>query len=310
MKIQLKDLYKNLNNPVGIQPINWSNDDFQDLGGDTSLETCLDEMKSAGFRGTELGHKFPKNPSTLQPLLESRNLEMISGWHSTYLATRELGEERISFLNHLQFLTAMGSSVVIVAECSYRTYHQEHLPLYLDERRPTLNEQEWKRLSEGLQAFSQVADGLGMKLVYHHHMGTVIQNEEEIDRLMEEVPGLCLLLDTGHLTYAGVDPVSVIRRWGERIAHVHLKDVRRDVLEKATCLHWSFSRAVREGVFTVPGDPALKIPGVDYPLIFEELGRLGYRGWFVVEAEQDPQVAVPRTYAGWARDYVRTLTGL
>ncbi|MCC6277992.1 MAG: myo-inosose-2 dehydratase [Oligoflexia bacterium] len=289
-----------LNVKIGAQPIIWSNDDFKDLGGQTPLETCLAEMREAGYRGTELGHKFPKNPSELKPILQTYGLALISGWHSTYLAENSLESEIESFKEHLNFLAAMGSRVVIVAECSRRIYADPAKALMFNFKdNDSMTDSEWKKVSQGLEHFAELAGEKDMKVAYHHHMGTVIQNLEQIDRLMETTKHLSLLGDTGHLAFAGENPLGVFKKYASRMSHVHLKNVRFGVVAQAQANGWSFEQAVREGVFTVPGDG-----GIDYEPIFEVLENAKYQGWLVVEAEQDPEKAKPFEFAKKGREYI------
>jgi len=290
---------------VGVNPIVWSNDDFHDLGEDISLEQCLAEASAAGYAGIELGRKFPRDPERLQPLLAGSALQLVSGWHSLRLLDRPIAEERARFREHADFLHRMGCPVAIVAECSRCTYTDPAAKLLFPSASGALSEEEWWRLAAGVDELAGLARARGMRLAYHPHVGTVIQSREEIDALMERTRVTELLADSGHLALAGVDPVGVFRDWADRIAHVHLKNVREDVAARVRGGDYSFSRAVREGVFTVPGDG-----GIDYGPIFEVLGESGYSGWLVVEAEQDPVKAPPRAYAETARDYIRRATGL
>ncbi len=290
---------------VAAQPIIWSNDDFHDLGGTTSLETCLREMKDAGYEGTELGHKFPKDSKKLTGILREFGLQLVSGWHSTYLADRDFREETEDFKKHLTFLKEMGSPVVIVAECSDRVYHTPGKALSFDFATEPFSDRQWKRITSGLEQFAQMAAGEGMKLVYHHHMGTGVQNRRQIDRLMNDTKDMWLLGDTGHLAFAGENPYEIFETYKNRIGHVHLKNVRPEVVRKARSDRWSFDKAVREGVFTVPGDG-----GIDYRPIFKILNDVNYSGWFVVEAEQDPAKANPFEYAKKGREYIKKVAGV
>jgi inosose dehydratase len=290
---------------VGVNPIVWSNDDFLDLGGDIPLERCLAEASAAGYAGVELGHKFPRDPERLRSLLDDAGLELVSGWHSLHLLERPIEEERARFRAHAEFLRRMGSSVVIVAECSRCTYTSPKLRLRFPSANGPLSGEEWSRLAAGVDELAYEADERGMRLAYHPHVGTVVQGREEIDRLMERTCATGLLADSGHLALAGADPLAVFRDHAARIAHVHLKNVRDRVARRVRDGGWSFSRAVREGVFTVPGDG-----GIDYEPIFALLERSGYSGWIVIEAEQDPAKAPPLEYAAIAREYVRRTAGL
>jgi inosose dehydratase len=291
---------------VGANPIIWSNDDFPELAGDLPLDNILRDMRAAGYAGSELGHAYPRTAPALGAALARHQLRLVSGWHSTHLASRPLAEEQASFQQHLNLLKELGATVVIVAECTRAIHGSRDASLgYADFDRPRLDESEWTQLVAGLKQFAAIATAAGLKLVYHHHMGTVIQTEAELDRLLAAVPGLFLLLDPGHLAFAGIDPVAVAQRYAKRIAHVHLKSVRPAIADRVRRERWSFCRAVTEGVFTIPGDGC-----VDFPAIFRILADAGYRGWLVVEAEEDPVKVPALPKAKIARAYVRTHAGV
>jgi|SRR5882724_11180014 len=291
---------------VGANPIIWSNDDFNELAGDVPLGTILHEMRAAGFSGSELGHAYPRTPGALADALGRHHLRLVSGWHSTFLATRGIDEEEKNFRAHLNLLKSLGARVAIVAECSHCIHgtREASLGFGVSDRR-TLDPTEWSRLVAGLEHLCFVATTEEMRVVYHHHMGTVIQTEAELDRLLAEVPTLGLLLDPGHLAFAGIDPVAVVKRYSARIAHVHLKSVRPSIAEQVRREGWSFYRAVAEGIFTIPGDGS-----VDFPAIFRVLAAADYRGWLVVEAEEDPVKVPALPKAMNAREYVRAHTGV
>ncbi len=291
---------------VGANPIIWSNDDFDDLAGDVPLDTILREMRAAGFAGSELGHAYPRTAAALAEPLSRHDLRLVSGWHSTHLATRDLAAEQAAFAAHLTLLKTLGARVAIVAECSHCCHgdRQHALGFGIADRR-TLDAAEWSRLVAGLRVLCTQAAAREIKVVYHHHMGTVIQTEAELDRLLGDVPELALVLDAGHLAFAGIDPVAVARRHLARIGHVHLKSVRPEIAGRVRREGWSFYRAVAAGVFTVAGDGC-----VDYPAIFALLAAADYRGWLVVEAEEHPDEVPALPKARLARDYVRRQTGL
>lgn len=296
---------KGLEVEVGAQPINWCNDDFRDLGASISLEQCLSEMKEAGYVGTELGHRFPQDGHAVLTLLEKHGLRLASGWHSTYLASRPYEHEEKDFDAHVARLRAAGSRVVIVAECTGAIHSDGSKPLRFASGVELLDSSAWTRVYEGLDRLSERAAALGMKVAYHPHMGTVIQDQRDVDLLMERTKVLSLLLDTGHLAFAGSDPLAVLRAHGPRVAHVHLKNIRPAVVAEVREKHLSFEAAVRAGAFTVPGDG-----GIDYRPIFEHLATLGYSGWWIVEAEQDPAKANPLEYALRGRRYIRENAGV
>jgi len=295
--------------PVGINPIVWSNDDFQELGGNTSLTRCLADMNAAGYAGAELGHKFPRTQPELNQVLAEHRLRLVSGWHSTYFAEKPLEQELESARVHLALLKTGGATVFIAAECSDRIYNIADAPLGWTDDRPTLTEAGWSSVATGLTALAQECKAAGLKLVYHHHMGTVIQTEAELDRLMASVPTLYLLMDPGHLAFAGIDPTAVMYRYESRVEHFHLKNVRPAVVKQAREGKWSFRRSVVEGVFTIPGEGQPGDGSVDFLHLFERLAARKYAGWLVVEAEEDPQKTDPFAKAVRAREYVKLHSG-
>ncbi len=274
---------------IGANPIGWSNDDMLEIGGDISLEQCLSEAREAGFVGMELGNKFPREASKLKPILDAHGHALVSGWYSIELLVRDVEAEWQASRSHRELLKTMGSSVMILAETSNAIHGQKDVPL---SARPVLPKADWPQWAERLSQFSKrLKDEDGLQAVYHYHMGTIVQAENEIDRMMElTTDDLGLLLDTGHAIYGGADPARLARHYRQRIHHVHAKDVRESVMWQSRREDWSFLDSVLEGVYTVPGDGL-----VDYPSVFRELK--GYSGWVVVEAEQDPKRANPAEYS-------------
>jgi len=275
---------------LGISPIGWSNDDLPELGGDIPLERCLAEARAAGYDGIELGHKFPRDPAVLRDILERFGLALISGWYSGRLLERSVKAEIAAIEPHSSLLVAMGCAVLVYAETSGSIAGDRRHPL---SGRPRLGTGDWHDFGARLTGLADHLAARGLGLVYHHHMGTVIESEAEIDRLMA-VTGdkVGLLLDTGHAAYAGADPVDLVRRHRDRIKHAHCKDIRGEVLARVGAVDASFLDAVLEGVFTVPGDGCIDFSGV-----LGELAVVDYNGWLVVEAEQDPEKAPPLAYA-------------
>jgi inosose dehydratase len=275
---------------LGISPIGWSNDDLPELGGDIPLESCLAEARAAGFEGIELGRKFPRDPAVLRDILERFGLALISGWYSGRLLERSLRAEIAAIEPHSSLLAAMGCAVLVYAETSGSIAGDRRQPL---SGGPRLDVGDWHDFGARLTKLADHLSACGIGLVYHHHMGTVIESEADIDDLMA-VTGdkVGLLLDTGHAAYAGVDPAALVRRHRDRIKHVHCKDVRREVLARVRARDTSFLDAVLDGVFTVPGDGC-----IDFSAALTELAAADYNGWLVVEAEQDPKKAPPLAYA-------------
>jgi inosose dehydratase len=275
---------------IGVNPIGWTNDDLETLGDDTSLDTCLEEARRAGYAGIELGRKFPRRPAELRDVLQRHQLDLVSGWYDAHLVRRGAKEEIAALQDHSGLLAALGCTAMVFAEGTGSVHGRLGVPL---SSRPKLADDAWAGFGEALTQVAEHLAGRGMRLAYHHHMGTVVETEAEIDRLMRVTgPAVGLLLDTGHLTYAGGDVLGVAKRYAHRIVHVHCKDVRPAVLAEARRRDESFLDAVVAGVFTVPGDGC-----VDYRGLLEILRGAGYAGWLVVEAEQDPQKAHPLTYA-------------
>jgi myo-inosose-2 dehydratase len=273
---------------IGANPIGWSNDDMQELGGETPLEVCLAEARQVGFEGMELGHKFPREPNALKAALAPFGMACVSGWYSAELLTRPAEDEIRALRPHLDLLKAMGSNVLVFAETSNAIHGDRGKPL---SQRPVMRDADWAEWGRRVTRVAEATLAEGVRLVYHHHMGTIVQSGADIDAYMRSTGEAAhLLLDTGHATWGGADPADLARRYRARISHVHTKDVRRDVMERSGAEGWSFLDSVIAGVYTVPGDGM-----VDFAAVFRELK--GYDGWVVIEAEQDPAKAHPLTYA-------------
>ena len=285
---------------LGIAPIAWTNDDMPDLGSENTFEQCVSEMALAGFTGTEVGNKYPRDTTVLKKALELRGLNVASAWFSAFLTTKPYEETKAEFIKHRDFLNEMGAKVIVVSEQGHSVQGQLETPVF--DQKPKFTEEEWKLLADGLNKLGELAKEKDMKIVYHHHMGTGVQTEEEVDKLMDMTDEnlVHLLYDSGHLKFSGEDTVSVLKKYINRIKHVHLKDIRAEVVEEVKKGKWSFLKAVREGAFTVPGDGC-----IDFEPIFKVLDENKYEGWFVVEAEQDPAKANPLEYAIKARKYIK-----
>lgn len=275
----------------GTNPIAWSNDDDRTLGAHISLDQCLDETAKIGFDGIEKGHKFPTDPAGLKAVLEPRGLRFVSGWHSLNLLTNSVEDEKAAMQPALDLLKAMGSKVIIVCETSNAIHGNDAVAV---NDRPKLADADWKTFGAGVEALAEYAAGQGITLVYHHHMGTIVESEEEIDRLMENTgPHAHLLLDTGHCLFGGGNPERVAKKYMHRVGHIHAKNVRPVIARQVRDESLSFLEGVRRGVFTVPGDAE---GGVDFPPVLRIAAEHGYQGWLVIEAEQDPDVRNPFEY--------------
>jgi inosose dehydratase len=275
---------------LAINPITWVNDDMPSLGAGTSLDKILSETRLAGFSGTEMSFQFPKTSKELGPLLTQHGLVLTSGWYDGRILEKELDAEWAAILPHMTLLRDLGCSHVVYADTSRRAEGDLFAPI---SRRPKLADDEWSGYGKRLTALADRMADFGVGMAFHHHMGTIIETDQEIDRLMDLTgPSVGLLYDTGHSVFSGGDPVALLKRNIKRVVHVHCKDARKELLIKARAADESFLQAVLDGVFTVPGDGF-----IDYPTILKMLHDAGYRGWLVCEAEQDPTKADPLTYA-------------
>ena len=285
---------------LGIAPIAWTNDDMPDLGAENTFEQCVSEMALAGFTGCEVGNKYPKDPAVLKAALDLRGLTIANQWFSSFVLSKPMEEVEKDFIAQCKFLKAVGADTIGASEQSYSIQGQMHTPVF--ECKYVMVQKEWESFAKGMKRLGEIADSMGMKLVYHHHMGTVVQTAAEIDKMMDmtDPDKFSLLFDSGHLAYCGEDYVEVLKKHVKRVKHVHLKDIRPDVVKKVKDEKLSFLQGVRAGAFTVPGDGC-----IDFAPIFDILDAAGYKGWMIVEAEQDPAKANPLEYALKAREYIR-----
>ncbi|MDK7753138.1 myo-inosose-2 dehydratase [Staphylococcus ureilyticus] len=280
-------------------PIAWTNDDMPELGSSNSFEQCISEMALAGYEGTEIGNKYPRDPKVLKSYLEPRGLSVASAWISLYLTSKPYEVTETAFIKHRDFLCEMGAKVIVVSEQGNSIQGRLDKALFKD--KPIFNDKEWGLLIDGLEKLGKLAQEKGMEIVYHHHMGTGIQTTEEIDKLMEQTnkDNVSLLFDTGHLVVSGENPIEIFNKYEDRIKHIHFKDVRQEVKEAVDTGNQCFLDGVRKGMFTVPGDGV-----IDFEPILNLIYQSSYSGWIVVEAEQDPAIANPFIYAKKAKEYM------
>jgi inosose dehydratase len=291
---------------LGITPTLWWNDDFVLIDIGIPFEQCVSEMALAGFEGCSVGHKYPTDPVVLKAALKLRGLQVSEPWVSTYFTVNGMRKQTIDTVRHqLDFIQTMGGIDLVVAEFGQAV---NPLPVALFANRPIFDDAQWQALVEGLHEAGSMAKDRGMRLCYHPHMGTGVNIAADVERLMSSTrPDLVhLLLDTGHLAFAGADPLAVTKAYGSRIKHIHLKNVRAAIVKETLERNWSFQTAVENGVFTVAGDPE---GAINFPPIFNALAKAGFEGWIVVEAEQDPGKANPLKYAKMAREYLRNQLG-
>ena len=291
---------------LGIAPIAWTNDDMPDLGKENTFEQCVSEMALAGFTGSEVGNKYPRDTEALKKALQLRGMEICNQWFSCFLLTKPLEEVEREFRNQLSYLKTMGAKIIGVSEQSHSVQGMVDTPIF--GHKYVMNDKEWEVFCKGINRLGKIAkEEYGISLTFHHHMGTVVQDEAEVDRMMENTDSeyVSLLFDTGHFAYCGVSPLKMVKKYTGRIKHVHLKDIRKEVVEKVKAEKLSFLDGVRLGTFTVPGDGC-----IDFDPIFKVLEVSGYEGYMLVEAEQDPAKANPLEYAIKARKYIAEKTGL
>jgi inosose dehydratase len=275
---------------LGINPITWTNDDLPELGGDIPLETCLAETHMAGYAGTELGGKFPRETSALKSALDRNHLVLISGWYDGRLLEQGVEKEWLAVNDHLRLLRNMGCKHIVYADTSLRARGDLFSPM---SKRPHMPRGRWPDYGRALTELSQKMQAFGVGMAFHHHVGTIVETDKEVDRLMASTgPEVGLLFDSGHSKLAGGNPLKLLQRHVDRVVHVHCKDVRKHVWKRVRAEDESFMQAVIDGVFTVPGDGC-----IDFPAILATLKTAGYSGWLVVEAEQDPKKAEPLAYA-------------
>ena len=291
---------------LGIAPIGWTNDDLPDLGSENTFEQCISEMALAGFAGTEVGNKYPKDTAVLKKALSLRGLEICNAWFSACFTSKPEAEVLAEFVIHRDFLHEMGARVIGAAEVGNSIQGLSE-PIF--DAKPVYTEEQWAKVIQGYNKMADLAEEKGMRLACHHHMGTGIQTMDEIRHFMDHVQkNVWLLYDSGHIFYSEGNQeacVTLLSAYADRIAHVHLKDLRPEVVAAVRRDKLSFLDGVRAGTFTVPGDGA-----TDFRPIFDILEETGYEGWMVVEAEQDPAKANPLEYAIKARRYIAETAGL
>ena len=282
---------------LGIAPIAWSNDDMPELGGKTSLEQCLKEASMAGFTGIESGGKFPMESEELIPKLNKENLKLCSGWYGAQLLKRSPKEEFELMQKQLKLFKDCKAPCMVFAEVTDSVQGDPVKPL---SKRPKLSKEDWKKFAQSINEISKMMIDENMPLAYHHHMGTVIETEEDVNRLMEKTKdSVKLLVDTGHMLFAQGSSIKLVESFYERIIHVHCKDIRKDILDKSLKIDSTFRQAFLDGAFTVPGDGC-----IDYVPFLNALKEKNYSGWLVVEAEQDPAKANPFKYAKIGYEYL------
>lgn len=291
---------------IGVHPICWTNDDMHDLGDFISFDRMLDEVKMAGYSGTELGRKYPRDPKVLKKAMADRDLVLTSGWCDTLYIDKNYADKYLEGLKkHADFLCQMGCKSVIACEGG-KSVHWDPREDRTNKGPENATDDEWKLFGEYLNKAGEYCRSLRMTLAYHVHTGTIVSTMEDTERLCSETDAdkVSILADTGHLRYCGVDIPAFFKKFAARINYVHLKDIREDVLKQVYKFSMDFNSSVRVGVFTVPGDGC-----INFNDVFEILSANGYQGWMVVEAEQNALHANPLRYVSMAREYIKKSTG-
>lgn len=290
--------------PIGISPIGWINDDIPDMGNPVHFEKCLDEIALCGYEGCEIGGTFPKNPEILLNHLEKRDLRACNKWFNFNLTGESLDQNLDRLYPHVQLLKHLRCQVVGGGEIGNNTYR---LQSHSGKKRIELSSlKQWVEFCEKLNVCGRIIKENGLRLAFHPHVGTIIESLDDVKRLLDLTdPELVFInYDSGHTALAGEDPLEVLQICEDRIIHVHLKNMRPIIYKEYQSGNWNFLKAVREGIFTVPGDPS---GCIDFVPIIQSLSNFEYNGWLVVEAEQDPSIANPLHYARMAYDYLMAI---
>lgn len=282
---------------IGISPIAWQNDDLLELTADFSMEQALQDVRKIGYAGVERGQRMPSETEGLRRYLETNDLVLCGGWCSGNLLVTEVDEEITAIRQQVDQFVSLGAPCIVYAECSNTVQGDRSTPV---NGRPKLTRDEVRGYAKKLSEIAKWTADQGMVLAYHHHMGSIIEAEADVDALMEgSSKEVTLCFDTGHLLFGGGNVVATLNRWAERVHHVHFKDIRPDVVKDVRANDKSFLDAVIDGAFTVPGDGC-----IDFQAVTDALKAMDYAGWIVVEAEQDPAKAPPFEYSKIGYDHI------
>lgn len=282
---------------VGISPIAWQNDDLPDITSEFTMEQALKEAREIGYTGVERGQRMPQDTESLRVYLDRYQLALCGGWCSGNLLVNDIETEKAAIKQQVEQFIALGAPCIVYAECSNTVQGQLGTPV---NNRPRLSSDEIKSYGRKLSEIAKWTTDLGMPLAYHHHMGSIIEAEAEVDALMDgSSDQVTLCFDSGHLLFGGGDVMATLNRWANRVHHVHFKDIRPDIVADVRENDRSFLDAVIAGAFTVPGDGC-----IDFQAIANVLKGMNYEGWIVVEAEQDPAKAPPFEYSKMGYEHI------
>jgi inosose dehydratase len=222
---------------------------------------------------------------------------LCGGWCSGNLLVNSVAEEIAAIGPQVAQFKALDAPCIVYSECSNTVQGQIDVPVA---DRPKLSTQDVTAYAAKLTEVAKWCADQGMPLAYHHHMGSIIESEADLDALMAgSGPEVHLCFDTGHLLFGGGDVLATLGRWAERVHHVHYKDIRPDIVADVRAGGRSFLDAVISGAFTVPGDGC-----IDFGEVTRALKAMDYAGWIVVEAEQDPAKAPPYAFSKMGYDHI------
>ncbi len=287
---------------IGISPIAWQNDDLPDLTASYTMEQALKEAREIGYTGVERGQRMPGDTEGLRAYLDANDIALCGGWCSGSSLVNDFATEREAVREQVAQFVALNSPCIVYAECSNTVQGQIATPV---NDRPNLSRDEVLAYAAKITELAKWMADQGMPMAYHHHMGTIIESEDDVNWLMEgSGPEVKLCFDTGHLLFGGGDVLATLNRWGDRVHHVHFKDIRPQVVQDTRENNLSFLDAVIAGAFTVPGYGC-----IDFQAVATTLKALDYSGWIVVEAEQDPAKAPPYEYSKMGYDHILEVCG-
>jgi len=299
-----------MNIKVGNAPVSWGVMEVADWGEQVPYRKVLDEITEAGYAGTELGPfgYFPTEPKQLTSELSARRLQLVASFVPIPLAHPERHEAGYQEAMKIAKLLARTDArlIVLADEISEA---RVAVSGRVDESRDGMSDPQWEGAAQILRRIAEACRELGLSAVFHHHAGTFVETPQEVARLCEstdpDLLGLCL--DTGHYFFGGGDPVDAVRLYGNRIRHLHLKDVQLPILEAARRDGVGFLEGVRRGVFCELGEGA-----VDLNKVIRGMVAGGYSDWAIVEQDVEARSAVvdPLESAIRNRQYLRNVIGI
>ncbi len=282
---------------IGISPISWQNDDLPDLTAAYTMEQALSEARDIGYTGVERGRRMPSDTEGLRSYLSANGLFLCGGWCSGNLLINDVKTEIKAVRQQVEQFAALNAPCIVYAECSNTVQGNIAVPV---NNRPKFSAADVRAYGAKLSELAKWMADQGVTLAYHHHMGSFIESEDDVNALMEgSTEDVKLLFDTGHLLFGGADVMRVLNTWADRVHHVHFKDIRPEVVADVRKNNRSFLDAVIAGAFTVPGDGC-----IDFQAVADKLKAMNYHGWIVVEAEQDPAKAPPYEYSKLGYEHI------